>query len=54
VNIPVGINQAYALVDILHHARTVVALDGTDRLSLDELRRAVAAYDSMLKETYEA
>ncbi len=54
MNIPVGINQAYALLDILHHARTVVALDGTDRLSLDQLRRAVAAYDLMMKETYEA
>lgn len=54
MNIPVGINQAYALVDILHHARTVVALDGTDRLSLDALRKAVAAYDLSVKETYEA
>ena len=54
INIPIGTKQAYALVDILHHARTVVALDGTDRLSLDELRNAVAAYDSVVKETYEA
>jgi hypothetical protein len=54
VNIPIGINQAYMLVDILHHARTVVALDGTDRLSLDQLRKAVAAYDLAVKETHEA
>jgi hypothetical protein len=54
VNIPIGINQAYALVEILHNARTVVRLDGTDRLSLDQLRQAISAYDSITKETYEA
>jgi hypothetical protein len=54
INIPISTKQAYALVDILHHARTVVLLDGTDRLSLDQLRKAVAAYDLVVKETYEA
>jgi hypothetical protein len=54
VNIPISINQAYALVGVLHHARTVVLLDGTDRLSLEQLRKAISEYDSILKETYEA
>jgi len=43
--VSIDTNQATALMDVLSAARIVVLLDGTDRLSLSELREAVADYD---------
>jgi hypothetical protein len=43
--VAVELNRAMALLDIVAAARIVVSLDGTDRLSLSELREALAAYD---------
>ena len=37
--------QAMALMDVVAAARIVVLLDGTDRVSLSELREALMAYD---------
>jgi hypothetical protein len=43
--VAVDTRQATALMDVVSAARIVVLLDGTDRLSLSELREALAAYD---------
>jgi hypothetical protein len=44
--IPIGMEQALALIDVLSAARIVVLLDGTDRVSLSELRDAISKYDA--------
>ena len=41
----IDMNQAMALMDVVAAARIVVLLDGTDRVSLTELREALSAYD---------
>ena len=41
----VELSQAMALMDVVAAARIVVMLDGTDRVSLTELREALSAYD---------
>ena len=43
--VAVELNRAMALLDVVAAARIVVLLDGTDRLSLSELREALATYD---------
>lgn len=43
--VSVELNRAMALLDVVAAARIVVLLDGTDRVSLSELREALAAYD---------
>lgn len=43
--VSVELNRAMALLDVVAAARIVVLLDGTDRLSLSELREALAIYD---------
>ena len=41
----IELSQAMALMDVVAAARIVVMLDGTDRVSLTELREALSAYD---------
>ena len=41
----VELSQSMALMDVVAAARIVVMLDGTDRVSLTELREALSAYD---------
>jgi len=41
----INMNQAMALMDVVAAARIVVLLDGTDRVSLTELREALSEYD---------
>jgi hypothetical protein len=43
--VDIQIPQAMALMDVVAAARIVVLLDGTDRVSLSELREALLAYD---------
>jgi hypothetical protein len=43
--VDIEIQQALALMDVVAAARVVVLLDGTDRVSLSELREALLAYD---------
>jgi hypothetical protein len=43
--VTVELGRAMALLDVVAAARVVVLLDGTDRVSLTELREALAAYD---------
>lgn len=43
--IEIQTEQAKALMDVVSAARIVVLLDGTDRVSLSELREALSAYD---------
>jgi hypothetical protein len=43
--VSVDASQAMALIDVVAAARIVVMLDGTDRVSLSELREALSAYD---------
>jgi hypothetical protein len=43
--VAVELNRAMALLDVVAAARIVVLLDGTDRVSLSELREALSAYD---------
>lgn len=43
--VDIHIPQAMALMDVVAAARIVVLLDGTDRVSLSELREALVAYD---------
>lgn len=43
--VDIQISQAMALMDVVAAARIVVLLDGTDRVSLSELREALSAYD---------
>jgi hypothetical protein len=43
--VAVELNRAMALLDVVAAARIVVMLDGTDRVSLTELREALVAYD---------
>lgn len=43
--VDIQIPQAMALMDVVAAARVVVLLDGTDRVSLSELREALVAYD---------
>jgi hypothetical protein len=43
--VAVDMHQAMALMDVVAAARVVVVLDGTDRVSLAELREALSAYD---------
>jgi hypothetical protein len=45
--IPIGIQEALALYEVLAAARVVVLLDGTDRVSLSELRDAISKYDNL-------
>jgi hypothetical protein len=41
----IELSQAMALMDVVAASRIVVLLDGTDRVSLTELREALSAYD---------
>jgi len=41
----IDLSQAMALMDVVAAARIVVLLDGTDRVSLTELREALSSYD---------
>jgi len=43
--VSIEMNQAMSLMDVVAAARIVVLLDGTDRVSLSELREALMAYD---------
>lgn len=43
--VTIEMSQAMSLMDVVAAARIVVLLDGTDRLSLSELREALSAYD---------
>ena len=43
--VDIQLSQAMALMDVVAAARIVVLLDGTDRVSLSELREALSAYD---------
>ena len=43
--VAIDVSQATALMDVVAAARIVVLLDGTDRVSLSELREALSAYD---------
>jgi hypothetical protein len=43
--VSVELHRAMALLDVVAAARIVVMLDGTDRVSLSELREALSAYD---------
>lgn len=43
--VDIQLPQAMALMDVVAAARIVVMLDGTDRVSLSELREALFAYD---------
>jgi hypothetical protein len=43
--VSIDMSQAMALMDVVAAARIVVLLDGTDRVSLTELREALTAYD---------
>jgi hypothetical protein len=43
--VDIQIPQAMALMDVVAAARIVVLLDGTDCVSLLELREALLAYD---------
>lgn len=43
--VDIQLPQAMALMDVVAAARIVVLLDGTDRVSLSELREALSAYD---------
>ena len=45
--VAIAMDQALALMDVVAASRIVVLLDGTDRLSLDELRAALVAYDKV-------
>jgi hypothetical protein len=46
--VDIQIPQAMALMDVVAAARIVVILDGTDRVSLSELREALQAYDESI------
>ena len=43
--VDIQIPQAMAVMEVVAAARIVVLLDGTDRVSLSELREALSAYD---------
>ena len=43
--VSIDMTQAMALMDVVAAARIVVLLDGTDRVSLSELREALMSYD---------
>jgi hypothetical protein len=49
--VAIELNRAMALLDVVAAARTVVLLDGTDRVSLSELREALTAYDQSTGKT---
>jgi hypothetical protein len=52
--VDIRLPQAMALMDIVGAARIVVTLDGTDRVSIEELREAISAYDASMKADNEA
>jgi hypothetical protein len=49
--VAIELNQAMSLMDVVAAARIVVLLDGTDRVSLSELREALTAYDQSTGKT---